>query len=353
MNSQWFRPEVLDLPAYVPGKKTLDDGVISLASNENPFPPVPAVQAAIAGTSSLNRYPHMSAGNLVSELARMHEWPEEGIVAGNGSTALIEKIMQAVLTPGSDAVMPWRSFEAYPIAVGAAGGVSVKVPLTPSGAHVLRAMLKAITPRTRAILLCSPNNPTGVALTHEECAAFLERVPESIPVLLDEAYKDFVRIDDPVRSLELAQKHPNLIVLRTFSKAYALAGLRVGYALTSAQMASGIRAIATPFGVNMLAIRAACAALRAQTQVDVQVEAIIRERERLRSALHAQGWSFPDTQGNFFWFAFGDRSAYFEELCRREGILVRRFGSEGVRVSVGEAEGSLRLLRALEKIRTR
>lgn len=347
----WFRPEVLSLPAYVPGKPA-DEGAVKLSSNENPFPPLPALQAAVAAAiGNMNRYPDMFGTRLIAELSRIHTWPEEGIVIGNGSTALIEKILQAVVTPGGEVVIPWRSFEAYPIAIQAAGGVAVKVPLTPTWSHDLQAMAKAITSRTRAVLLCSPNNPTGVALTHHDVARFLAQVPTQVPVLLDEAYIHFARIEDPVRMKDLLEGYPNLIVLRTFSKAYGLAGLRCGYALTSMAMATGIRAISTPFGVNALAQVAALTALHYRSLIAENVDRIVAEREKLRCAVAAQGWNVPESQANFFWFPLGRDCARFEELCLREGVIVRRFGNEGVRVSVGEAEGSLRVLHALKALR--
>ena len=348
----WFRPEVLDLPAYVPGKKGMDADVIKLASNETPFPTLPQVQAVIAAASSgLNRYPDMLATDLVADIALFHEWPDTGIAVGNGSTALIEKILQAVVIPGGEVVIPWRSFEAYPIAIQAAGGSPVYVPLVRNGHQDLRAMAQSVTENTRAIMVCSPNNPTGTAVTHTELAHFLDEIPESIPVVLDEAYVDFVEMDDAVDSMALLRAHDNLIVLRTFAKAYGLAGLRCGYALTSAAMAAGIRAISTPFGVNRLAQAAACAALRSQPQVRTQVNIIKGERAKLLAALAAQGWDVPDSQSNFVWFPFGENSPRFEELCTAEKITVRRFGLEGVRVTVAEPQGSLRLLRALEQFR--
>ena len=348
----WFRPEVLALPSYVPGKKPSDPSIIKLASNETPFPTLPQVEAAIAGAAgNLNRYPDMFATDLVADLAAFHEWPDAGIVVGNGSTALIEKFLQAVVDPEGEVVLPWRSFEAYPIAIQAAGGIGVQVPLTREGAHDLRGMLKAITPRTRAILVCSPNNPTGVAITHTELAAFLSEVPVEIPVLLDEAYINFVDMPDRVDSLALLRQHRNLIVLRTFSKAYGMAGLRCGYALAHPEMAAGLRAIATPFGVNALAQVAAQAALGSQQLVNQQVDSLLGERDRVASALAAQGWNVPVSQSNFLWFEFGDLSKRFEELCAEAGITVRRFGNEGVRVTIAEREGSVRLMRALDMFR--
>ncbi|MGO1592805.1 MAG: histidinol-phosphate transaminase [Ancrocorticia sp.] len=348
----WFRPEVLALPAYVPGKKPGDSNVIKLASNETPFPTLPQVEAAIAGAvGDLNRYPDMFATDLAADLAAFHEWPDAGIVVGNGSTALIEKFLQAVVGADGEVVLPWRSFEAYPIAIQAAGGIAVKVPLTREGAHDLRGMLKAITPRTRAVLLCTPNNPTGVAMTHAELSSFLAEVPFEVPVLLDEAYVNFVDMSGAVDSMRLLKQHQNLIVLRTFSKAYGMAGLRCGYALAHQQMASGLRAIGTPFGVNALAQAAARAALGSQQLVTEQVESLLGERDRISSALAAQGWQVPASQANFLWFEFGDLSKRFEELCGEAGITVRRFGNEGVRVTIAEHEGSVRLMRALDMFR--
>ncbi|MCF2707472.1 histidinol-phosphate transaminase [Arcanobacterium haemolyticum] len=347
----WFRDDVLKLPAYVPGKAA-DASMIKLASNETPFPTLPQVQAAIlSNLGTLNRYPDLYARELVGAIAQLHEWPDDGVVVGNGSTALIEKILQAVVVPGGEVVMPWRSFEAYPIAVQAAGGVSVKVPLQRDGSHDLRAMLKAINDRTRAVLVCTPNNPTGVAIRHADLAAFLDEIPVSVPVLLDEAYVHFVEMDDMVDSLELLRTHENLIVLRTFSKAFGMAGLRCGYALCSAPMAAGLRAIATPFGVNALAQVAAIAALRSQDAVEAQVRVVRAERANLVAALSAQGWYVPESQANFVWFELGALSARMEALCVEEGITVRRFGDEGVRVSIAEPEGSLRLLKALGRLR--
>ncbi|MFT0847705.1 histidinol-phosphate transaminase [Actinomycetaceae bacterium L2_0104] len=346
----WFRPEVLALPSYVPGKADADS--IKLASNETPFPTLPQVQAVLSSIAGgFNRYPDMFARDLIADIAVFHEWPDDGIVVGNGSTSIIEKILQAVVTPEGEVILPWRSFEAYPIAIQAAGGIAVKVPLTREYAHDLRAMSKAVSQRTRAILVCSPNNPTGVSLTHSDLAAFLAEIPRSIPVVLDEAYIDFVEMEDMVDSRSLLLENENLIVLRTFSKAYGMAGLRCGYALAHPAMAAGLRAIATPFGVNAVAQAAARAALRSQPEVKAHVGVIMQERNKVLAALAAQGWQVPQSQSNFLWFDFGSQSERFERVCRENGITVRRFGEEGVRVTVAEATGSLRLLRSLEQFR--
>lgn len=344
----WFRPEVLSLPAYVPGGVVNDSEVIKLASNENPFPPLPQVQAAIqAAAGKVHRYPDMFARALTAELAQFHGW-DGGIVVGNGSTAIIEKVLQAVVRPGQNVVYAWRSFEAYPIAVQAAGGTSVQVPLSDDGAHDLDAMAAAIGPDTAAAMLCSPNNPTGVALTHAQVEGFLEKVPASVPVLLDEAYIDFVEMDDAVRSLELLAAHPNLVVLRTFSKAYGLAGLRVGYALCAKEFAGPLSSIMTPFGVNLVAQAAASAALRSQIQVRQRVGKIVEERARMRAGVRERGLEVPEAQANFIWLALGEKSKAFAAACEAEKLRVRTFPGEGVRVSVGERAGTDRLFAALD-----
>ena len=344
----WFRPEVLSLPAYVPGGVVEDPEVIKLASNENPFPPLAQVQAAIqAASGQVHRYPDMFARALTADLAQFHGW-DGGIVVGNGSTAIIEKVLQAVVCPGQNVVYAWRSFEAYPIAVQAAGGESVQVPLTEAGAHDLEAMAAAVGPDTAAAMLCSPNNPTGVALTHTEVAGFLAKVPASVPVLLDEAYIDFVEMDDAVRSRELLDAYPNLVVLRTFSKAYGLAGLRVGYALCAKEFAGPLASIMTPFGVNLLAQAAASAALRSQIQVRQRVAKIDEERARMLAGVRERGLQAPEAQANFIWLALGEKAVAFAEACEAQKLRVRTFPGEGVRVSVGEKAGTDRLFRALD-----
>ncbi|MBR5950442.1 MAG: histidinol-phosphate transaminase [Actinomycetaceae bacterium] len=348
---QWFRPEILDIPAYVPGGVVDDPEVIKLASNELPFPPLKQVEAAVqAGVGDLNRYPDMFATDLRADLARFHEW-DGGIVIGGGSTALIEKIMQAVVRPERNRVIyAWRSFEAYPIAVRAVGGESVRVPLTTGGAHDLEAMLAQIDEQTAAIMVCSPNNPTGVALTHSEVESFLERVPTTIPVVLDEAYIDFVDMDDAVNSRALLDTYPNLVVLRTFSKAYGLAALRCGYALCSPEFAAALSAIMTPFGVNSLAQAAARAALESQIQMRGNVEWVRLEREKVLRAVADMGFDVPASQSNFVWFEVGERTPDFVAACEAEKLRVRAFAGEGVRVSIGEASGTQRLLRALQSL---
>ncbi|MGV4417284.1 histidinol-phosphate transaminase [Trueperella pyogenes] len=348
--ADYFRPDIASLPAYVAGRNPEDPEVIKVASNEMPFPTLPGVAAALGlHLSELNRYPDMGAVALKEAIAAFHNTSVANVAVGNGSVALIEQFLQAVCVPGAEVVIPWRSFEAYPIAIQVAGGKAVKVGLRNNGKIDLPAMLDAITARTRAILICTPNNPTSCALTHEELRRFLRSVPSQIPVLVDEAYVDFVEMNDAVRGVELAAEFANVISLRTFSKAYALAGLRVGYALGMENLVEGLDKVATPFGVNTLAQVAAVAALQERGEVERRVEAIKAERSKLVGALRVLGWE-GCPQGNFLWFDLGAESARFAHLCEREKLVVRTF-AEGVRVSVAP-EASLRLVRSYRSFRS-
>ncbi|MDO5723902.1 MAG: histidinol-phosphate transaminase [Flaviflexus sp.] len=348
-----FRPELHTLPAYVPGASSRDDDIIKLSSNELPFPALPAVTAAIAeGVGSLNRYPDMTASALAEQVAELHGVAPTQVVVGNGSVALIEKILDACCGPDSTVVMPWRSFEAYPIAITVAGATPIPVPLTPAGGLDLEAIIAAIEPSTRAVLVCTPNNPTGTALTHAEVEAFMERMPRDVLVLLDEAYVHFLTMADPVRGLDLLARYPQLVTLRTFSKAYGLAGLRIGYAVAEEQLAATLRSVMTPFGVNDLAQRAAAAALTERDKVMDRVGEVVRERERVLAALAETGWQVPETQANFVWFETEDTEGFLEAAARHK-IRVRAFAGEGVRVSIAEPEGNDRLLALAAELRPR
>ncbi|MPV38772.1 histidinol-phosphate transaminase [Georgenia subflava] len=337
-----LRPEIESLPAYVPGERpTRGRQVYKLSSNEVPFPLLPAVGAALADAAvDLNRYPDMYATELTEALGERLGVPAERVTVGNGSVAVLENVLRSVCVPGDEVVMAWRSFEAYPICVQVAGAEPVQVPVDAEGRHDLSAMADAVTDRTRAVLLCSPNNPTGPALTQTEVREFLAALPRHVLVILDEAYLHFVRTDDPTDGVALLDEHKNLVVLRTFSKAYGLAGLRVGYAVARRRLTAGFRAASTPFGVNALALAAALAVLRCEDEVQERVRQVVIERERVVAALSGQGWTVPDAQGNFVWLDLGRRATAFADLARSRGVLVRAFAGEGVRVSIGEPEGN-------------
>lgn len=346
-------PQVAALPPYVPGKPpTPRPGLrtYKISSNENPFQPLPGVlEAAQAAAAEMNRYPDMGCSELYGELSARLGVAEDELAAGAGSVALIFHLLAAFSGPGDEVVHAWRSFEAYPIAVAAAGATGVEVPLAPGARHDLDAMAAAITERTKVVLLCTPNNPTGAALSHAEVAAFVARVPSDVLVVVDEAYREFVRMADPVDGPALRRSHDNVVVLRTFSKAYGLAGLRVGYAVAHPVVASAVRAIAIPFGVSTIAQAAAIASLRAEDMLLERVEGIVAERERLVQGAAAAGWSVPDPQGNFVWLEPADLPGFLA-AGEEEGLSLRPFAGEGIRVTVAESEATNRLLALLERI---
>jgi histidinol-phosphate aminotransferase len=342
------RANVGQIPAYVPGRPpTVRPGLATykLSSNENPYPPLPGVvEAATRAVEVMNRYPDMGSTALYEALADRLRVPTDHLAAATGSVALIYQLLSAFCEPGSEVVHAWRSFEAYPIAVTAAAATSVPVPVTADGRHDLDAMADAITDRTSAVLVCTPNNPTGPAVTQSELDAFLDRVPPHVVAVVDEAYLEFVRMDDAVDGLATYAGRPNVVLLRTFSKAYGLAGFRVGYAVAHPEVAGALRAVALPFGVSHVAQAAAIASLDAEAELLARVDALVAERDRVGSGLREAGWAVPEAQGNFHWFGLGERTAEFAAAADERGITVRPFAGEGCRVSVGEVEANDRLL---------
>lgn len=343
-----MRSAVQQIPAYVPGARPgLGAEVHKLSSNENPFPPLPSVrEAVVRAAADLNRYPDMFATELGEVLAAKHGVGPDAIVAGCGSVAVLGHVLQAFCDAGDEVVYAWRSFEAYPILVRLQGAVPVQVPLDADGRHDLPAMARAVTDRTRVVMVCSPNNPTGPAVHHQELVAFLAAVPAHVLVVLDEAYVEFVRHDDPVDSAAVLAAHPNVVLLRTFSKAYGLAALRVGYAVTHPDLARAIRTASTPFGVNHLAQVAALASLQpgAQAELTARVDSVVSERGRLVASLREQGWSVPDSEANFVWLPTGARTLDLARAAAERGLLVRPFAGEGLRISVGMPDANDRVL---------
>jgi histidinol-phosphate aminotransferase len=348
------RDTIASIPAYVAGKPPAPkpgQQVFKLSSNENPYPPLPGVvEAAEAAVAAMNRYPDMGNTALYAELSGRLGVSTERLAAGTGSVAVLYHLLQAFCDPGDEVVYAWRSFEAYPIAVSATGAVSVQVPVDADGRHDLEAMAEAITDRTKVVIVCTPNNPTGPSVTNTELRAFVERVPDHVLVVVDEAYREFVREDDPADGLALAAEHANVAVMRTFAKAYGLAGFRVGYVVAHEEVAAAVRACALPFGVSSVAQAAAVASLRVEPELMERVEAIVAERERVVSALRAQGWDFPEPQGNFVWLPLGERTPELVALAEDAGITVRPFAGEGVRITFGEPEANDVFLSVAEKL---
>jgi len=339
---------VSQIPAYVAGKPPQPRAGLTtykLSSNENPYPPLPGVlEAAGRASEQMNRYPDMGNAALYAALSDKLGVPVEQLALATGSVALIYQLVQAYCEPGDEVVYAWRSFEAYPIAVTAAGATNVRIPVLDDGRHDLDAMVAAITDRTRIVLVCTPNNPTGPSVTQSELDAFLAGVPDHVLVVVDEAYLEFVRMEDPVDGLATVRAHANVVTTRTFSKAYGLAGFRVGYAVGPAGVAGALRAVSLPFGVSNVAQAAAVASLDAEPQLLERVTALVAERDRVLAGLADAGVVVPDAQGNFVWFATGDRTGDLAAAAEDLGIVVRPFAGEGARVSVGEPEANDRVI---------
>ncbi|MFG2311827.1 histidinol-phosphate transaminase [Streptomyces sp. NPDC048566] len=346
-----LRADVSGLPRYTPGRVAPSDLVDKLSSNENPFAPLPSVIAALHGElERVNRYPDAANGALVTRLSGRLGVPPEHVVPGAGSLGVTADLLCAAVGEGDEVLFAWRSFEAYPRLVWAAGATPVQIPLRDER-HDLDAMADALTERTRLVVVCNPNNPTGTAVRRGELERFLDRVPGDVPVVLDEAYREFVDDRDVPDGIALQRDRPNVVVLRTFSKAYGLARLRVGYAVAHPPVADALRACAVPFGVNGLAQAAALASLDAEPELLHRVETLVAERARVTRGLRAAGWSVPDSQANFVWLRLGTRTAAFADACLAAGVMVRPFGEEGVRITVGTPEQNDRLLKIAGDLR--
>ena len=356
------RPEplthVAQLPRYVPGARGAAgaSAPIKLSSNENPLAPLPSVVDAVArAAAGIHRYPDMFAVELTERIADAVGVSADRVAVGGGSVAVLAHLLQAFAGPGDEVIYAWRSFEAYPILTRALGASPVQVPLGPGFRHDLEAMSAAITERTKVVVVCSPNNPTGPAVGAAEFAQFMAAVPQHILVILDEAYLEFVTDPDAVRGANVLGRWENLVVLRTFSKAYGLAGLRVGHVLGPAEITGAVRAVVTPFSVSGIAQVAAIASLDAEAELLDRVAGIVAERERVLAELETAGWDVPAAQGNFLWLPVGDDAAELASTLasRSPAVLVRPFAGDGVRISIGTAEENDAMIAALAQWRGR
>jgi len=344
-----LRDVVSQLPGYVAGRRSSSELTAALASNESHEGPLPSVlETVLQGAGRINRYPDMAATELRERIAAFVEVDPDEVAVGPGSVGVLQQILAATCGPGDEVVFAWRSFEAYPILVSLTGAAPVPVPLGADEGHDLEAMLDAVTGRTRVVVVCSPNNPTGVAVDHGALARFVAAVPSHVLVLIDEAYVEFVDDADRLDALALFRAHRNVCVLRTFSKAYGLAGLRVGYAVAHRGLAEGLRRVALPFGVNSLAQRAAIASLDAAEEVRERAAAVARERRRVTDALRQAGWDVPASQANFVWLRAGDglRSALTDAFDRAD-VLVRAYAGDGVRITLADPDTNDRVLAVL------
>jgi len=337
-----FRAVLDSFPAYRPGRvpAAVAGRAHKLSSNESPYGPLPSVAEVIAEAGrGVNRYPDNGAEALTAALADRFDVPADHIAVGCGSVGVLKQLVEAVADHTAEVLYAWRSFEAYPTLIDLTGATSIQVPLRDE-THDLAAMADAITPRTRLILVCNPNNPTGTVVGRQQLTAFLDQVPADCLVVLDEAYREYIRDESVPNGAELYLDRPNVAVLRTFSKAYGLAGLRVGFLIGHPPVADAIRKTMLPFTVSSIAQAAAVASLTAEAELLERVETIVKERDRVRSALLADGWTVPVTEANFVWLRLGPHTTAFAEACEQAGIAVRPFAGEGARISVGTPEAN-------------
>ncbi len=350
-----LRPDLDDLPVYVPGKTY--PGAIKLASNEVTHPPLPSVAAAIAdAVSGINRYPDNAAVELGDALAKKYGVTAEEVQVGCGSVTLCQNLITITCRPGDEVLFGWRSFETYPLATRIAGATPVQVPLDATAAYDLPAMAGALTDRTRLVFICNPNNPTGTIVGRDELLAFLRAVPGNVVVALDEAYVEYTRqgAAEAYDAVELRREFPNLVILRTFSKAYGLAGLRVGYAIGDPAVITALGKVHIPFSVNSLAQRAAVACLAADEELLARTDAVVTERVRVTAELRALGYRVPESQANFVWVDLGAESLAFARASTEAGVIIRPFADDGVRVTVTErTENDAFLTFAADWARTR
>ncbi|MFC6015410.1 histidinol-phosphate transaminase [Plantactinospora solaniradicis] len=343
------RADLDALPNYVPGRSPADlarelglPEAIKLASNEVPYGPLPGVVEAVAeAVAGAHRYPDMGVLALRDALAERYGVSADRIATGCGSVALAEHLVRATCLPGDEVVYSWRSFEAYPIIVATSGATSVRVPNDAGHGHDLAAMAAAVTDRTRLILVCNPNNPTGTSLHRAELDRFLDAVPDDVLVVLDEAYREFVTDAEVPDGLTAYGDRPNVVVLRTLSKAWGLAGLRIGFLVGHPEVAATVRKVVTPFSTSLAAQAGALAALTQADEVRRRCALVVAERDRVTEALRKRlpagqvGGTVPESQANFVWLPLRDRSVSFAQSCEARGIIVRPFAGEGVRVTIG------------------
>jgi histidinol-phosphate aminotransferase len=345
-----FRQVLDQFAGYKPGKAPSASGGRSfkLSSNESPYDPLPSVQAVLADAAAhINRYPDNTAAELTAAIAGRFGVPAEHVAVGCGSVGVTQQLLEAVGEPGAEVMFAWRSFEAYPYLTDLAGATAVRVPLA-GYTHDLAAMADAITDRTRLIFVCNPNNPTGTAVRRADLEEFLRRVPEDCLVVLDEAYVQYIRDREVPDGVVLYRDRPNVAVLRTFSKAYGLAGLRVGFMIGHESVAQAVRKTMLTFTVSSLAQAAAVASLAAESELLERVELVVKERDRVRHELLGQGWTVAPSEANFVWLPLGERSGDFADACDQAGVSVRPFPPDGVRVTVADREANDAFLAAAQ-----
>jgi histidinol-phosphate aminotransferase len=353
MTTPHLRDDLASMPAYKAGatpKAKTGVETFKVSANENPYAPIPAIVDAITkAAQSVQRYPDPASIRLRTKLANKYKVGIENIQVGTGSVAVLTQLIQASSTVGNEVIFAWRSFEAYPIITKVAGATPVMIPLTNSFEHDLDAMAKAVTSKTSCILLCSPNNPTGPAIKKDAFLKFINQIPETVLVVLDEAYTEFVRDELAVEGLRDAWGKKNVAILRTFSKAYGMAGLRVGFCIAQPHVIETLNKVALTFGVTNLAEEAGLAALDHETELMARINALVEERTRVVNELTKQGWKIPTADGNFIWMDLKEKAADFAAKCDEVGLSVRMFANDGVRVTIAEKTANDRLIETAQK----
>jgi histidinol-phosphate aminotransferase len=349
--------DILSLRPYIPGKPIEElqrelglSRVVKLASNENPIGPSPKAVAALSeATTTLNRYPDGGAYRLRAALADRWKVDPDQLILGNGSDEILGLLARAFLAPGDEAVMADETFVIYKMEVTAAHGISIEVPLK-DGRHDLRAMAEAVTERTKLLFVCNPNNPTGTAVRKDEVEALMALVPEHVVVVFDEAYYEYVRLADFPDTLRYVAQDRNVIVLRTFSKIYGLAGLRIGYGVTTAEIADYLNRVRPPFNANSMAQQAALAALDDEEHVARSRALNGTEMEKLRTGLEALNLKPLPSETNFLYFDAGRDGRLLFEALLREGVIIRHIRGPMVRVTIGMPEDNELFLTALRRV---
>ena len=336
-----YRTALDTIPLYTPGRTQAQVSgrrVVKLSSNELPYGPLPSVAAALHGAvGSANRYPDFHTLTLLDKLSERLGVGTDELAVDNGSGALLMNLALVTSAAGDEVVYGWRSFEGYPIAATVAGATPVPVPLDADHGYDLDAVAAAISPRTRLVVLCNPNNPTGTAIDAEALEQFLDRVPADVVVALDEAYREFAVAEGHPDGVEVMRRHRNVVALRTFSKAYGLAGLRVGYAVAHPDLISLLRKATVGFSVGVMGQVAAAASLDAGAELDDRITQILRERDRVQTALGTLGVPYVASHANFVFMPMADapvRASAFEE----RGVILRAFGTDGLRMTLGLPE---------------
>jgi histidinol-phosphate aminotransferase len=352
-----FNRRILDIPVYPAAATYAFEGdLVKLASNETPWPPHPQVLEAVeAQLHTLNRYPDPEKSLLRRRISERTGVPAGRVAVGNGSCEILLAAAEAMLEPGAEVVYAWPSFSIYPHLAAMTGARAVTVPLNEAGEHDLEAMAREVTVATRIVIVCNPNNPSATALPPAAIDAFAAELPRHVAVIVDEAYVEFSMLQDPDESIDLLDRHPNLVLLRTFSKVYGLCGLRAGYALGSEDFRLAVDRVRQPFSVNALAQVAAAEAMNHVDEVERRVEQTAIERMHVEMELEERGLGTTDSQANFSWVSLGDRDEdeVIGGLAER-GVIVRAgkaLGQEGwMRVTYGTRRENDRFLAALDEV---